>query len=110
MANLANYTQIAGLVKSWADKIDANLIPLHFMELGDIAADMRAFGNGLEHTVEMFGPIVAELNKFGADGNDFVMVPVANCRRFTTAHKPHIYDDHGNNFACWGQGPNGEWS
>lgn len=104
MTNLANYTQIAQLVKSWADTIDRTGPGIEWDTVSKLADDMRAFGNGLEHTVEMFGPIVAELNKFSADGNDFVMVPVVNCNRYPNSHKPHIYEDHDNNYACWGKG------
>ncbi|HEY2087432.1 MAG TPA: hypothetical protein VGH54_15630 [Mycobacterium sp.] len=64
MANLANYTQIAGLVKGWADKIvSLNLNdPTHLIELGEVCRDMHAFSNGLAHTVKTFAPIVAEDN------------------------------------------------
>jgi hypothetical protein len=68
MTNLATYTQIAQLVKSWADKID-NAAGTEYAIVGEVADDMRAFGNGLLGAVDTFAPIIAELNKIVASDN-----------------------------------------
>jgi hypothetical protein len=105
MANLANYTLIAGLVKDWAGKLsDPHIVTMneHYDVRRDaIVADMLAFSNGLERTVATFNGIFAVDNVVRS--NDFVMVKVSNCRRFPNAHPPHIYDDHGTDLACWGE-------
>lgn len=101
MNTLAPYTLIAELVKLWADKIVSldPADPTHRIDLGIVAQDMHAFSNGLAHAVETFGPIVAAIN----DAQSNVSVPVANCRRYHHPHPPHCYNDHGSDFACWGE-------
>lgn len=69
MTNLATYTQIAQLVKSWADTIDRTGPGIEWETVSDLADQMRAFSNGLMSTVDAFAPIVAELNKIVADDN-----------------------------------------
>lgn len=104
MTNLANYTQIATVVKEWAGKLSKLDLsdPSDQITLGLVAADMHAFGNGLDMAVATFSGLLAGDNV--VHSNDFVMIRVQNCRRYPNFHKPHVYDDHGTDFACWGEG------
>jgi hypothetical protein len=63
MTNLANYTQIAQLVKSWAEKVDAisaGRFPVDpRADLAELASDMHAFSNGLDAAVATFSGLLA---------------------------------------------------
>lgn len=80
MMPLANYTQIAELVKDWSEKLKSLDLtdPTHQLDLGVIAQDMHAFSNGLQAAVEIFGPIVANDNGENVAKSKIVQVQLSN--------------------------------
>jgi len=113
--------QLLTLVKAWQARIDAVIAhPMPAYDatvLQEVSSDMTVFVatiNGVVahdnvaldklRTNAIYGRVdaVSAYPKV-AEVNDYVMVKVQNCRRYHTSHPPHVYNDHGKDFACWGE-------
>lgn len=104
MTTSAEYTQIAALVKGWADKID-NAAGVEYAIVGEVADEMRAFSNSLVAKVNMFASVLDATTPEETEAAAIALVnkglPHQQCNR-DAVHAPHTWSRFHDRFACNG--------